>query len=136
MTARVVIDTNVLVSGIMKTRGAEAAVLDLISIGKLLWCVSPAILEEYAAVLARPKFRGLDADRVQHVIACIERAEFVVPTFTLAESQDEPDNRFLECAEFAAAEYLVTGNARDFPAEWKGTRILGARELLAVLRET
>ena len=130
------IDTNVLVSGIMKTRGAEAAVLDLVSAGRLLWCVSGPIVEEYVGVLARPKFRALDAVRVQRVIACIDLAELVVPTITLTVSPDGPDNRFLECAETTGAEYLVTGNGRDFPAKWKGTQILGARQLLAVLSET
>ncbi|MSV35584.1 MAG: putative toxin-antitoxin system toxin component, PIN family [Bryobacterales bacterium] len=132
---KVVIDTNVLVSGIMTKRGAKADVLDLVSAGRRLWCVSEPIVEEYLGVLARPRFRSLDAGRVQHVIACIELAELVVPTMTLAVSRDGPDNRFLECAEVAGAEYLVTGNARDFPAEWKGTRVLGARKLLAVLQE-
>ena len=48
---RVVVDTNVLVSGILKPGGWEAAVLDLIAEGKLAWCTSEPILNEYQRVL-------------------------------------------------------------------------------------
>ena len=48
---KVVIDTNVLVSGILKPGGWEAAVLDLIANGKLACCTSEPILNEYQRVL-------------------------------------------------------------------------------------
>ncbi len=48
---KVVIDTNVLVSEIFKPGGREAAVLDLIAEGKLAWCASEPILNEYRRVL-------------------------------------------------------------------------------------
>jgi hypothetical protein len=35
-----------------------------------------------------------------------------------------------ECAQAAAAHYLVTGNARDFPAAWVSTKIVTARQFL------
>ena len=53
---RVVIDTNVLVSGLLKQQGAEASVLNLIVDTTLTWCVSRAVLDEYRDVLTRPKF--------------------------------------------------------------------------------
>jgi predicted nucleic acid-binding protein len=40
------------------------------------------------------------------------------------------DNVFLECAEAAQADYLVTGNQRHFPERWKKTKVIGARELI------
>ena len=39
------------------------------------------------------------------------------------------DDKFLECAEAARADYLVTGNVRRFPEFWKGTKIIAARPL-------
>lgn len=48
---RVVIDTNVLVSGILKQHGLEASVLHLIATNELTWCLSAPILEEYKRVL-------------------------------------------------------------------------------------
>ena len=51
----------------------------------------------------------------------------------LAVAVDPADNKFLECAETASAEYLITGNKRHFPAASKGTRILNAKELLSLI---
>ena len=96
---KVVIDTSVLVSAAMKAHGAEAAVLDFIAAGKLVWCISPPIVQEYQGVLARPKFICLDRVRVQRVLASLERATVVVPTVTRTVSPDDSDNRFLECAQ-------------------------------------
>jgi predicted nucleic acid-binding protein len=42
----------------------------------------------------------------------------------------ESDNRFLECAEAFKAHFLITGNTRHFPREWKATRIVNAREFI------
>jgi predicted nucleic acid-binding protein len=53
---RVVVDTNVLVSALLKENGAEAAVLFDVAEKTLRWCVSPRILAEYESVLRRPKF--------------------------------------------------------------------------------
>ena len=54
----------------------------------------------------------------------------VRPVETLTVSPDEPDNGFLECADAAKADYLVTGNLRHFPKEWKTTKVVTARELI------
>jgi predicted nucleic acid-binding protein len=43
---------------------------------------------------------------------------------------DPDDNVFLECAQAAAAHYLITGNAKHFPAAWGSTQIMSARQFL------
>jgi predicted nucleic acid-binding protein len=49
-------------------------------------------------------------------------------------SPDEPDNRFLECALAGRVDYLVTGNARDFPGpEYQGARIVNPAEFAGIL---
>ena len=45
---------------------------------------------------------------------------------------DPHDDIFLECAQAAEADYLITGNVRDFPAVWDSTRIVTAREFLDI----
>ena len=132
---RVVIDTNVLVSALLTERGAEAAVLALVYTGQALWCVSEPIIEEYRAVLTRPKFAKVRFERVQGLLNALSQATVSVPMGTVTESPDEPDNRLLECAEAAEAQYLVTGNKRHFPRRWKKTRVLNARELLDLLKK-
>jgi predicted nucleic acid-binding protein len=48
----------------------------------------------------------------------------------LTATHDPADNRFLECAEALKADYLVTGNKRHFPTEWRQTQVVNAWELL------
>jgi predicted nucleic acid-binding protein len=46
---------------------------------------------------------------------------------------DPDDNRFLECADTARADYLVTGNLRHFPRFWKKTKIITPREFIGLV---
>jgi uncharacterized protein len=95
---------------------------------------TPAILTEYDEVLRRSKFRRLSPKVIDGMLALIRRVAILVnPTETLAVSPDETDNRFLECAEAADGDYLVTGNKRHFPEQWKKTVVIGARELVELL---
>jgi len=48
----------------------------------------------------------------------------------LAAAADETDNRFLECAISAGADYIITGNARHFPERLESIRIVTPREFL------
>ena len=124
----VVLDTNVVVSALLNDEGTEATVLDLALTGELRLFASEAVLEEYEATLSRPKF-AISSEHVQELMAALRTvAVIVAPGKTLAVSGHKPDNRFIECADAAQAEFLVTGNKRHFPAEWKTTRIVNSRE--------
>ena len=48
----------------------------------------------------------------------------VAPTRRLEVTSDPDDNMFLECADAARADYLVTGNQKHFPRFWKKTKII------------
>jgi len=127
---RIVLDTNVVVSAMLSRLGNEAIVLRMVRSGVLQACVSLAVLEEYESVLRRPAFR-LPKSSIDELLLFLRvEAITVSPQIAINASPDEPDNRFLECAESAKAEFLVTGNKRHFPKMWKETRIVGARELL------
>jgi uncharacterized protein len=127
---RVVLDTNVVVSAHLNSEGYERHVLDLALAGKLQLAVSAAILEEYEGVLRRPRFR-LTARQVNRSLRLIRAAaRIVTPHRKLNIARDPDDNRFLECAEAAKADYLVTGNQRHFPKADRQTQIVNARELL------
>ena len=129
-TIRVVLDTNVVVSAHLNSEGYERSVLDLALSGKLRMFVSEAILQEYESVLRRPKFRlkALDVSRSLRLLRAAARV--VAPYGKLSVARDLGDNRFLECAEAAKADYLVTGNKRHFPKQWRQTLMVNARELL------
>jgi predicted nucleic acid-binding protein len=46
---------------------------------------------------------------------------------------DSDDNIFLECADAARADYLVTGNVRHLPKFWKKTKVITPRELVGLI---
>ena len=126
----VVLDTNVVVSAHLKENGFERFVLDLALNSKLQLFLSTEILEEYRNVLARAKFR-MSAERAAACLKLIENvATKVRPTRKVTVAKDPDDNKFLECAEEAQADYLVTGNKKHFPKDWGKTCVINARELL------
>ena len=128
---RVVMDTNIVVSAVLKRSGLESHILRLALNGELRPYASPPILQEYAEVLARAKFRFTKTAQ-QQIIGGIERAAVVVaPKPHLLVCSDPEDNMFLECAETARADYLITGNLRHFPEAWKSTRVVSSRQFLA-----
>lgn len=131
---RVVLDTNVLVSSILTRNGSEAQALDLAAARRIQIFLTPAILSEYEEVLSRSKFRRVDPNDIHGLLTLIRQVAIPVsPSETLTASPDESDNRFLECADAADADFLVTGNRRHFPSRWKRTAVIGARELLEIV---
>ncbi|MGH7815441.1 MAG: putative toxin-antitoxin system toxin component, PIN family [Candidatus Binataceae bacterium] len=129
---RVVLDTNVVVSAHLNGAGLEALVFDLATAGRVRLCVSASILEEYAEVLSRDKFK-LPSELLAKSLARVRAAaQLVVPRRSVAAASDPADNRFLECAEAARAGYLITGNRRHFPLRWGRTRVVNAREFIAL----
>ena len=124
------LDTNVVISAHLKNEGFERHALDLVLAGKLQLVASELILAEYAGVLARPKF-AISRKRLARSMALIRNsAQIVSPSRKLTIANDSADNRFLECAEAARVDYLVTGNKRHFPLRWRQTSVVNARELI------
>ena len=133
---RVVLDTNVIVSAVLSPAGSEAYVVKLALAREVQVFVTPAVLAEYEEVLRRGKFKHLGPNVINILLTGIQSvAIWVIPTKTLAISPDENYNRFLECAEASEADYLVTGNKRNFPRQWKRTAVIGARELLEIITD-
>ena len=131
---RIVIDTNVLISAALKPQGQQAMVMRLVAFRAVEMFVSEEILAEYREVFSRPKFAHLDQKDVSQLLAVIgAEATMVSPTERLAISKHDSDNRFYECADTAAADYIVTGNARHFKKPHKNTRIITGRQLLELL---
>lgn len=130
---RVVLDTNIVVSACLTPEGPSATIVELSLLDAFTLCVSPSIIAEYREVLARPKF-SRQAERIETLLDGIEEiCEMVYPEQRLALSVDEEDNRFLECAQAAKADLLVTGNRKHFPDRVGDTRIVTPREFLTEL---
>ena len=130
---RLVIDTNVLISAAIKPAGLQRTVLLLAITNPARLYVSRPILEEYSKVLCRPELRIRKGLR-QQLLQLIKNHTFTVaPTRRLEVTSDPDDNVFVECADAARADYLVTGNQKHFPKFWKRTKIITPREFISLV---
>jgi uncharacterized protein len=132
LSLRLVIDTNVLVSAAINPAGLQRTVF-LIAISKpARLYVSHPILAEYSEVLARPELRIRKGLRLQLLQLIKNHSHTVVPTRGIEAISDPADNIFLECADAARADYLVTGNQKHFPGFWKKTKVVTPREFVSL----
>ena len=97
------------------------------------WYVSRPIFQEYGEVLARPELKIRKGARQQLLQIIKNRSHLVAPTRRLEVTNDPDDNIFLECADVAGADYLVTGNQRHFPRFWKKTKVVTPREFISLV---
>jgi|SRR5271157_306962 len=130
---RLVIDTNIVVSAALKPEGLQRTVVLLAMTKPARWYVSEAIVAEYDLVLTRPELKIRRSLRQQLLQLINNHARVVVPSRIAQITSDPADNIFLECADAARADYLLTGNQRHFPKFWKNTKIISSREFLSVI---
>lgn len=130
---RVVIDTNVIVAALLHPeRTPDRALLVLRARGAIV-LVDHRIEAEYRAVLARPKFAAIEAERRDTLLERIlGSAERVIAAPVEVSMIDEDDRVFVEVARTGRADAIVTGNAKHFPADL-GVEVLSPAELLARL---
>ena len=130
---RLVIDTNILVSAALKPDGLQRTVLLIALTKPARLYVTEAILAEYREVLARPEFRIRKGLRQQLLQFIQNHAYLVSPARPLYVARDPDDNKFLECADAARADYLVTGNQRHFPKFWKQTKVITSSDFIGIV---
>jgi uncharacterized protein len=111
---RIVLDTNVLVSGLLSPHGPPGRLVDLVVAGELRLLVDDRILREYAEVPTRPRFGFDRATTLELVDFLAEAAEHVDSSQVSVSLADPDDAPFLEVAIAGVADALVTGNARHF----------------------
>lgn len=131
---RLVIDTNVFVSGLISPAGAPARILRAVQDKRAIHLVSDPIVEEYLRVLEYPrirKFRGISdafvADIAAYLVYQTERVEL---QSRIKMSPDPDDDVFLNTAVDGRAMLLVTGDKTDLLSLEKieGIPIVSARE--------
>jgi len=133
---RIVLDTNVLVSGLLRAYGHSAHVLRLVLERQVQLALDERILQEYEDVLARPKF-GFDRDRVASILRELRQISLFSGLSTQAVALPDPkDHMFLEVALAVDADGLVTGNGRHFPAEaCFGMRVIAPADFMRAWAE-
>lgn len=110
---KVVVDTNVLVSAILKDKEPETVLLFIASHPEIEWIVSPHILEEYEEVLSREKF-GLPDNIKNAWFNLLNKLTNVTDAgVDINFPRDQKDAKFLSCAIAANADYFITGD-KDF----------------------
>jgi putative PIN family toxin of toxin-antitoxin system len=114
---RLVIDTNVVISALIKPESNPALIMSLILRGNCTLCVTEKIFVEYEEVSARGKFKKLDQASVREFLSTLRRRVlWVVPRFMAdGVTKDPDDNAFLECALESKADFLITGDIHHFP---------------------
>jgi|WetSurMetagenome_2_1015567.scaffolds.fasta_scaffold46518_2 uncharacterized protein len=113
----IVLDTNVLVSGLINPDGNPAKILNLILNNELVVLYDVRILDEYNRVLRRDKF-GFTEDIIKPFIDFIESEGIsITPNPSSLKFKDEDDKKFYEVAISGNANYLITGNKSHFPKE-------------------
>jgi len=132
LALRLVIDTNIVVSAALNKNGLQRTVLLIATTRPARLYVSEAIIEEYRRVLARPQLRISKGLRQQLLQLIRSRSNVLVPRRRIEAAADPDDNIFLECADAARADYLVTGNLKHFPKFWKNTKIIGTRDFVSL----
>lgn len=132
---KVVVDTNVLVSGLLSPFGPPGEIVRMIASGTLRVCLDARILTEYGEVLARPKFR-FNPEQSQVLREQIKTEGLSVAGDPLpARLPDPTDEPFLEAAVAGEAECLITGNTKHFPsAKRQGAAVLSPSEFLDYFR--
>jgi putative PIN family toxin of toxin-antitoxin system len=114
---KVVLDTNVLVSGLLSPSGPPAVILDQVAQGKLTPCFSKDVFDEYLDVVFRPKLK-INREVAQAVLDVIMKKGKFTPDIKMKVELPDPDDvPFVLSAKAAEAEVLITGNLKDFPKE-------------------
>lgn len=128
---KIILDTNVIISSLIQKNYPYLIVEHCIE-GHAVLCLSSQILKEYLEVLNRPKFSKFTEFKTNAdflITRLSEISEIFEPKEKVNLIEDEPDNRFLELAITSKADFIITGNTKDFTMKtFKNTKILSPRE--------
>lgn len=133
---KIVLDTNVLVSGILSPNGPPAAVLRALLTERVILCFDERIVSEYRDVLTGSKF-SFDRDLIEELIGFLEASGSPTLATPLAVTLPDPwDQMFIEVAISSNADFLVTGNLKHFPEPARaGVSVVSSRAFLELLLE-
>jgi uncharacterized protein len=111
---RIVIDTNVLVSGTINPHGAPGRIVDAVLTDAVTALYDDRIISEYREVLRRPKF-GFNKGDIDALVEFIHANGELTAVKSLNVVLPDPDDLpFLEVANAGGGDGLVTGNPKHF----------------------
>lgn len=135
---RVVIDANIYVSALISPKGAPALVINRWLEGHFDVLVSQPIINEILRVTAYEKlqrYKRLRESRLEFATLLSEQAVWAEPNEKLdVVSEDETDNRYIECAASGNARYIVSGDPHLLDVgEYRGIRLISPNEFIALM---
>ncbi len=141
MPIKLVLDTSTIISAFF-WRGNESELLKCIEQGKATCYLTKEILSELEDVINRPKFNqvmknaGLTPAQIMQKIISLSHI-IITPTIKINICRDVNDNKFLECAESAKADYIVSGDADLLTLkEFQGIPVVTTRKILLLLKDS
>lgn len=121
---KVILDTNVLVSGLLNPNGFPGIIIGLLLNGKIMVCYDSRIIFEYEKVLSYPRFH-FDENDIIALIEYIKEQGSPVSAEPLKTRPVSPhDAMFLEVGLSSGAGYLITGNIRHYPHRINGLKVI------------
>lgn len=131
-----VIDTNVLVSAMLKFQSVPGQIVNEALLGDLIPLLCDEIVAEYREVLARPKFKFEQSVVEIFIDGIINRGIFVDAISVEEIIPDPKDVMFYEVVMEGRKEhddaYLVTGNIKHFPIK---SFVVTPKEMLAIMNK-
>jgi uncharacterized protein len=107
---KVIIDTNILVSAVLKGREPRAAIQFIVDSPDYEWIVSAEIIAEYKEVLSRKKFKLTEEVKVEWFEIIDTFPTLIDVNVEIDFPRDRKDAKFLACAVAADADFLITGD--------------------------
>lgn len=129
---KIVMDTNVLISGMLNPSGPPGRIVDLLRSGALEIVVDDRILSEYTDVLRREYFhRYFTASEREDVVDYLARnSHYTLSRVIARDIPDEGDAPFLEIA-VSEGVPLITGNLKHYPERARmGCNVLSPRQFI------
>jgi len=128
---KVVLDANIFISAFFWGGNPRLVLERAIKKADELF-VSKEILDEVETVLGRPKFH-VDKNKIEYLLKSIEEisTKTINSKRIVSGSRDIKDNKYLECAAAANADYIVSGDRHLLElSEYNGIKIVTAKEYL------
>ena len=132
----VVLDTNVLVSGLLKAHSAPGEIVRLVAYNYIQLAYDARIINEYREVMNRPRF-GFEPGDIEALIDQIkDKGTLVSGTFINGNLPDPSDKPFIEVAMSTKKRTLITGNKKHFPENvCSNLTVLEPSEFMEVYRK-
>lgn len=135
---RVVLDTNVVISAAIATDGNPAMIFEMLILEEIKNFTTQEIIEEIREVLQRPKItKRLNLLEQEFIMNTFEEcSEKIKPGVNFDQIKEDPDdNKFLDCAVSASADYIISGDTHLLNLQtFRGIKIVSPAEFIKIIK--